>query len=325
MPDLQPVFLFSLPRSGSTLLQRLLGAHPHIATVSEPWVLLPMCYSMRPSGLFSEYNHQFYYRAWKDFVRQLPEGEKGYREALRAFALDLYGRVSPPGTRYFLDKTPRYHLIAGDVMRLFPEGKFIFLWRNPLAVTASIMNTWAEGRWNLHVFRIDLFKGLATLAETASKAGDRAFFLRYEDLVSHPEEQMTALCRYLDVSFDPALLQDFSGVRLTGRMGDRWGTAEYQEVSARSLDRWQQQGMNPLRRAWMRRYVRWIGADRLAVMGYDERELMRQLDATPRTMRRLGSDLVRMGRHVLQPWVEPHIVRDKWRRRRQPAEVVAHA
>ena len=36
----KPVFLFSLPRSGSTMLQRALGRHPNIATLSESWFLL---------------------------------------------------------------------------------------------------------------------------------------------------------------------------------------------------------------------------------------------------------------------------------------------
>ena len=36
-----PIFLFSLPRSGSTLLQRVLMSHKDIASVAEPWLMLP--------------------------------------------------------------------------------------------------------------------------------------------------------------------------------------------------------------------------------------------------------------------------------------------
>ncbi|MBA3701438.1 MAG: sulfotransferase [Rubrobacteraceae bacterium] len=49
-----PLFLLSLPRSGSTLAQRFLAAHDAIATASEPWILLPYFYTLRacvgPSG-----------------------------------------------------------------------------------------------------------------------------------------------------------------------------------------------------------------------------------------------------------------------------------
>src|SRR5919107_2181016 len=40
-----PLFLLSLPRSGSTLAQRILAAHGGIATTSEPWILLPYLYA----------------------------------------------------------------------------------------------------------------------------------------------------------------------------------------------------------------------------------------------------------------------------------------
>jgi hypothetical protein len=48
-----PLFLLSLPRSGSTLAQRILAAHAGIATTSEPWILLPYLYAnFLPAGRF---------------------------------------------------------------------------------------------------------------------------------------------------------------------------------------------------------------------------------------------------------------------------------
>jgi hypothetical protein len=47
------IFLLSLPRSGSTLAQRILAAHEGIATTSEPWILLPYGYAnVLPAGRF---------------------------------------------------------------------------------------------------------------------------------------------------------------------------------------------------------------------------------------------------------------------------------
>ena len=40
--SIRPIFIFSAPRSGSTLLQRVLAAHTQVATASEPWILLPL-------------------------------------------------------------------------------------------------------------------------------------------------------------------------------------------------------------------------------------------------------------------------------------------
>ena len=50
MTEVAPVFLLSLPRSGSTLLQRLLAVSPEVATAPEPWFLLPLVQSTRATG-----------------------------------------------------------------------------------------------------------------------------------------------------------------------------------------------------------------------------------------------------------------------------------
>jgi hypothetical protein len=48
---------------------------------------------------------------------------------------------------------------------------------------------------------------------------------------------------------------------------------------------------NPVRKAWFRRYLRWIGRERLAVMGCVLDVLIAELDALPRFYRRIGSDV----------------------------------
>ena len=51
----EPLFLFSLPRAGSTLTQRLLAAHPAICSAAEPWILLPLFHALDKAS-FAEYN-----------------------------------------------------------------------------------------------------------------------------------------------------------------------------------------------------------------------------------------------------------------------------
>ena len=49
---------------------------------------------------------------------------------------------------------------------------------------------------------------------------------------------------------------------------------------------------NPLRRAWCRRYLRWIGRERLALMGYSLDDLVAEVEALPHSLRRLGPDVL---------------------------------
>ena len=57
------VFIFSQPRSGTTLLQRMLTSHSDIVSVSETWLLLPQFLALKKRGLIAQYNHTIGYLA----------------------------------------------------------------------------------------------------------------------------------------------------------------------------------------------------------------------------------------------------------------------
>jgi hypothetical protein len=318
-----PVFIFSLPRSGSTLTQRLLASHDAVATSSEPWLLLPYLYTLREQGCYSEYGHYLMVSGVKDFCAELPGGEADYREVIARLALDLYTKAGGGDATHFVDKTPRYHLIVDDIMALFPEGRFIFLWRNPLAVIASIVETFGKGRWILYVLKVDLFDGVHRLVEACRRYDERAVNVRYEALVTDPEAEAGRLFAYLGLDFDAELLQRVGQFRLKGRLGDSAGQS-YRDISREPLEKWKQVLANPLRKWWCRRYLRWIGKERLAVMGYDLDELLGELAAVPASGRHLLSDLLHLFFGVLYDWFEPAILRDKLRRLPQLWRIHGH-
>ena len=289
----RPLFLMSLPRAGSTLVQRVLAAHDQIATASEPWLLLPQIYIIKGRGMYAEYNQRLATEALSDFMQELPGGPDDYFAELRQFVLQLYRRASRDGAHYFLDKTPRYHLVAADVFRLFPDAKFIFLWRNPLAVVSSLVETWAGGKWSPHRWRVDLFDGLANLVSAYEGHADEVCAVRYEDLISSPEASWPRLFEYLEIPFDPESLTGFQRVELKGRMGDPSGSRQYQALSKEPLKKWMRSLDNPFRKAWCRRYLNWVGEHRLSLMGYCLDDLLRELEGMPVRPRRLGSDVAR--------------------------------
>lgn len=308
---MQPVFIFSLPRSGSTLVQRVLGAHPEIATVSEPWLLLPFFYALRDRGIYAEYNQDAAAAALEDYFKCLPHGKQDYYAEIEGFAMRLHHKVVGRDVTYFLDKTPRYHLIAEDIIQAFADAKFIVLWRNPLAIIASMIETWGHGKWNLYEYKIDLFEGLAGLANATSRYRDRLFTARYEDLVQGDSSEWERLFGYLGLSFDVSLLSKFSKTRLEGRLGDPTAALKYASLSTASVEKWKTILTNPVRNAWCRHYLRWIGRDRLKLMGYDLDELLNELDAVPATLRRIGADLARLAYGVAYCGLEPRIFKHK--------------
>jgi Sulfotransferase family len=288
---IRPIFVFSITRSGSTLVQRVIAAHEGVATVSEPWLLLPYLYTLRREGIDAEYTHPLLVTAIEDFCKELPAGSEDYRHELRDFVLRLYEKAAGPGARYFLDKSPPYYFVAEEIMRLFPEGKFIFLWRNPLSIIASIIETWQLGRWSPTLFREDLFIGLPRLVSAYLAKPANAYSVRFEDLIRGDATVWQQLMSYLDIDFDASALEHFGEVQLCGRMGDHTGVERYSQVSAEPAQKWAQTIGNPLRTIWCRRYLRFLGEERLSVMGYDADELVEQLDSQPLSTSLLLGDL----------------------------------
>jgi hypothetical protein len=287
----QPIFLLSLPRAGSTLVQRVLAAHPEVSTTPEPWLLLPQVFAMRERGMLAAYGQVPASRALREFAARLPKGDQDYATELRRFVLALYSKASGGRGRYFLDKTPRYHLIAEELRRIFPEARWVFLWRNPLAVAASIVATWGKERWRPNQWRIDLIEGPRNLVSAYEGHRDEAFAVRYEDLIMDPTTTWPALFGYLDLDFDPSLLEALPSVQLPGRMGDQTGAARYRSLSTEPLEKWKRVMRSPVRKRWSRRYLRRIGERELRVMGYDLQSLVTELDALPGDSRLVGADL----------------------------------
>ncbi len=310
--DITPIFIFSLPRCGSTLTQRILASHEAIATTSEPFILLPFLYTLKNQGIYAEYRHLMVRKALEDFFQELPLGADDYIAELRHFSLELYSKASGGKAKYFLDKTPRYHLIVDEIFRVFPNGKFIFLWRNPLAMIASMVGQFWSGRWKLHLSQIDLFDGAINLVNAFNKHQVQTCSIHFEDLVQLPETTWEIVFDYLDLPFDPQDLSSFNKIVLKGRYGDKHGVEKYKLISTEPLIKWKQTLNNPYRKFWCRRYLNWIGTNRLQTMGYDMDSLISELENIPTSYQNLAGDLYDSSAGMFYRFFEPKLFKDKF-------------
>jgi len=294
----------------------MLGSHPDIATASELWILLPYLYSLKEEGVYAEYGHRVAYIGCKDFIDLFPNKENDFFSELHDFIIALYSKASSQNEEYFLDKTPRYHLVAEEIIRIFPEGRFIFLWRNPLSVVASIINTWGKGKWNVYRFYIDLYMGLENLIHTYQKYRNNVYTLSYEKLVAEPVVECQKLFGFLDI--DPFCVSEneFFNSTLVGRLGDPTGSVEYTTVSSEPLNKWRDVLGNPIRQWWCRRYLDWIGTERMATMGYELTILMSALAEIQKKTRYIFSDLIRFVYGTFYTGLELRMMRDKFSDRR---------
>ena len=106
------IFLIGSPRTGSTMLARMLGAHSAIHSPAEPHLMTPLAHL----GLYEKVDRAPYdpiitQQAQRELVRALPGGESDYLDALRAFTDGLYARLlEPTGRERLLDKMGRGEL-----------------------------------------------------------------------------------------------------------------------------------------------------------------------------------------------------------------------
>lgn len=300
-----PILLLSLPRSGSTLAQRVLASHEQVATASEPWLLLPLLLPLRDDvpagGAWQAGIHE----ALGDFFGELPGHAASYERSVADAARRLYAEAAD-GAPYFLDKTPPYSLIVDQIVSALPEAKIVILWRNPLAVLASVVETFCDGRWRPQDYPTSLFVGLERLIEGARRHPRRICTVRYEDLIAG-EAEWQRLCAYIGLEFDPNSLQQFSQVQLRGAMGDPVGTKAYNRLESEPNSKWRRTISNPLRQSWALRYLDWIGDDRLAFMGYDGGALRRELADTESSWGGLGRDGVDLANSLARDAIKGRI------------------
>lgn len=271
MHDDQLIFMISLPRSGSTMLQKILGGHSEIYTRSEPWLMLHPLHALKSKHVQTRYNASLAEAGVRDFISSLPEdGEGFYYQRLRECYLSMYEPyLQSSGKSRFLDKTPRYYEIFDELQRTFPNAKFIILYRNPLAVLASMLNTWVKGRFEiLKNYKGDLEEGVEFLSRDFSDYPN-TYCIRYEELLGNPEEQVRSLFHFLQLDFEPECIHYGKSPVEQWLYGDPKTVYEKSSPDAAHADGWLNQLSSPESYKLISDYLQQLGRSRFDKLGYD--------------------------------------------------------
>ncbi|OWY17021.1 hypothetical protein B6V73_09230 [Thioclava sp. JM3] len=193
----EPIFIVGLPRSGTTLSEQIVSAHPMVA----------------PGGELIELGSPLSQIDWsnpEDFRAKAEEIRAEYREVLRAHA---------KGAPFVTDKMPLNFRWVGAIRALFPKAKIIHLQRDPRAVIWSIyrLNFGSDG--NAYAHSLDDLVAYRALhqdlmAHWKSLFAETIYDLNYERLVENPETEIRALLDYLELPFDEACLRPQDNKRI---------------------------------------------------------------------------------------------------------------
>lgn len=276
------IFIVSQPRSGSTLLQTLLGQHPDVFTYSESWFLLrPLLALKENNSVAPSYGARSCTQALQDLLEKCEKGQNTYYSLVREMVENLYSScLKVSGKKFFLDKSPPYYLILPEIARIFPEAKIIILLRNPIATLSSTSETWFEGKSQLilnhPVHNHSLFVAPVAIANFIKKNRNGCYVIKYEDIVTSPEDTLTRLCEYLDISFVEEMLSYVPDTP-RGRLGDPDGLTKNTKPTASYLNKWKSTYVTYSNYRFALSYLDYLGADIFSTMGYDYNEMKKIL------------------------------------------------
>ena len=273
------IFIFSLPRSGSTMLQKALASHSKISTFAEPWLLLPLL-SLDESVAGKYFNHDRAGEAVKDLINNLPKGKSDYFTEVNKFVSSIYEKYLSKNEIYFIDKTPNYYHIIDKIEAAFPDAKFVFLFRNPLSVLASAMKTWYRGKFMTSKFLIrDFSVAPKFIAENYERMKDKSVKVVYDEFVTSPEKELKRIFDYLELDFEEEALDKFPSLELGGTYDwNKIGNAAYQGVSSKPKDKWKETFTSAYKKRFAKEFIAQTDNLFLKYCGIEKEKLLNEIE-----------------------------------------------
>jgi tetratricopeptide (TPR) repeat protein len=224
----QPIFILGFPRSGTTLVEQTLSAHPQIAAGDELPFVNEITASM-PRILNSPLTYP-------EALSELWMGDRcdGLDE-LRDYYLQraLQLGILEPGASWFTDKMPLNETHLGLIALMFPRAPLIHVLRHPLDVVLSVFsNHLTHGfycAYALETAARHYLRIMELVQHYRSEMTLHYLPVRYEDIVDEQEESVRRMLDFIGAPFHPSCLQ-FHENRRYAR------TASYAQVTERLYD-----------------------------------------------------------------------------------------
>jgi tetratricopeptide (TPR) repeat protein len=216
----QPVFIVGMFRSGSTLLEQILGSHSQITAGGELELVTRIA-----RGL-----------GWDPAtIAQAPATEVDkYAEAYLSRIRTMY-----PGAGIVTDKRPDNFWFIGLIKRMFPGARILNTVRHPLDTLVSVWTQYLASSLNYGYFPEDIASHLH--AERRMMAHWERLYpgdiltVPYEQLVRNPEREIRRVLEFLNLPFEPECL-DFHKTEGPVKTASVWQVRE--PLHGRSIGRW---------------------------------------------------------------------------------------
>lgn len=193
----QPIFILGLPRSGTTLLDRLLGAHSQVVSVGE---LEDFDRQLR----WSADQHAMLDARMLERLPDLDYAEMGHRYLMQT-------RWRAGDCRFFIDKQPWHYMVAALIQRALPQARLLHMVRDPMDVCFSGFRAMLGARYawsfDLETLAAHHHQYRRLMAHWHTCMPGRILDVAYADLVHDTETTMRRVLAFCGLDWEPACLQ----------------------------------------------------------------------------------------------------------------------
>jgi tetratricopeptide (TPR) repeat protein len=225
------VFLLGFPRSGTTLLEQVLAAHPRVTALEEA-PTLAVAYQAFLSNA--------------DACANLGRIEDDEAHAWAAhYWQTVHEHGVDPAGRCFIDKQPAGTINLPIIARLFPEARILFALRDPRDVVLSCFRQPFQMNAMTYTFTdldeaVRCYDACMTLAVEARARLPLAWMdVRHERLVDDFDGELGRILDFLGLDFDPAV-KDFARSAAARPIRTPSATQVRAGLNRRGLGRWEQ-------------------------------------------------------------------------------------
>jgi hypothetical protein len=214
-PDLQRIedglfFIVGAPRSGTTLVQAMLLAHPRMTVPPETEFFLKHDPPAAPDRWGRYLDGLLASQRWADQQLDAAEFRKRVestdRTARSVFLTLLAMHARRCGKPRVGEKSPQHLRHALRIHEIFPSARFVHVYRDPRDVVASQLRMpWGRGS---HLGRARSWNKLMRVADRVEAALPAEVYtaVRYESLIDRPEAEARRLCAFLGEPFCDSML-----------------------------------------------------------------------------------------------------------------------
>ncbi|MDH5434009.1 MAG: sulfotransferase [Gammaproteobacteria bacterium] len=196
--DPTPIFIVGLPRTGSTLTERILSSHSDVQTIGETLFFHLALFNNAGIKNRNEMNLK---NLESIFNVKPHEVAKTYIDKI-SYRLD--------NSSYFVEKMPLNFLYVGFIAAAWPEAKIIHLRRSPMDTCFSMYKQLFTFDYKYSYSLKDLGKYYISYCKMVehwkSILGKRFIDIDYESMVSDPVVETRNLLKSLDLNFEEACL-----------------------------------------------------------------------------------------------------------------------